>query len=111
MKYIELEDINEYKSESINPAKMQEMVFELYSVPVYETGHPEYLTGKQIASSKIVVRKNDILLCKINPRINRVWIVKKESENVNIASSEWIVVRSIILNFWLGILDHPNLDN
>lgn len=94
MKYIELEDINEYKSESINPAKMQEMVFELYSVPVYETGHPEYLTGKQIASSKIVVRKNDILLCKINPRINRVWIVKKESENVNIASSEWIVVRS-----------------
>lgn len=57
MKYIELEDINEYKSESINPAKMQETVFELYSVPVYETGHPEYLTGKQIASSKIVVKK------------------------------------------------------
>jgi len=54
MKYIELEDINEYKSESINPAKMQEMVFELYSVPVYETGHPEYLTGKQIASSKMI---------------------------------------------------------
>ena len=94
MKYIELEDINEYKSESINPAKMQETIFELYSVPVYETGHPEYLTGKEIASSKIVVRKNDILLCKINPRINRVWIVRKESENINIASSEWIVVRN-----------------
>ena len=94
MKYIELKDINEYKSESINPAKMQETIFELYSVPVYETGHPEYLTGKEIASSKILVRKNDILLCKINPRINRVWIVRKESENINIASSEWIVVRS-----------------
>ena len=94
MKYIELKDINEYKSESINPAKMQETIFELYSVPVYETGHPEYLTGKEIASSKIVVRKNDILLCKINPRINRVWIVRKESENINIASSEWIVVRN-----------------
>lgn len=94
MKYIELKDINEYKSESINPAKMQETIFELYSVPVYETGHPEYLTGKEIASSKIVVRKNDILLCKINPRINRMWIVRKESENINIASSEWIVVRN-----------------
>ena len=94
MKYIELKDITEYKSESINPAKMQETIFELYSVPVYETGHPEYLTGKEIASSKIVVRKNDILLCKINPRINRVWIVRKESENINIASSEWIVVRN-----------------
>lgn len=94
MKYIELKDINEYKSESINPAKMQETIFELYSVPVYETGHPEYLTGKEIASSKILVRKNDILLCKINPRINRVWIVRKESENINIASSEWIVIRN-----------------
>ena len=94
MKYIELKDINEYKSESINPAKMQETIFELYSVPVYETGHPEYLTGKEIASSKIVVRKNDILLCKINPRINRGWSVRKESENINIASSEWIVVRN-----------------
>ena len=66
----------------------------MYSVPIYETGHPEYLRGSQIASNKAVVEKNDILVCKINPRINRVWIVSDESDNLNIASSEWIVVRN-----------------
>lgn len=94
MQYTKLKYINKYKSENINPAKTPDTVFEMYSVPIYETGHPEYLRGSQIASNKAVVEKNDILVCKINPRINRVWIVSDESDNLNIASSEWIVVRN-----------------
>lgn len=94
MQYTKLKNINKYKSENINPAKTPDTVFEMYSVPIYETGHPEYLRGSQIASNKAVVEKNDILVCKINPRINRVWIVSDESDNLNIASSEWIVVRN-----------------
>lgn len=94
MKYTKIKEINNYISKSVNPAKMSDTVFEMYSVPAFETGHPEYLYGKEIASSKIVVKKNDILLCKINPRINRVWIVLDESDNQSIASSEWIVIRT-----------------
>ena len=94
MQYTKLKNINKYKSENINPAKTPDTVFEMYSVPIYETGHPEYLRGSQIASNKAVVEKNDILVCKINPRINRVWIVSDESDNLNIASSEWIFVRN-----------------
>ena len=94
MQYTKLKNINKYKSENINPAKTPDTVFEMYSVPIHETGHPEYLRGSQIASNKAVVEKNDILVCKINPRINRVWIVSDESDNLNIASSEWIVVRN-----------------
>ena len=94
MKYTKLKYINQYKSESINPAKTPDTIFEMYSVPIYETGHPEYLRGHEIASNKIVVQKNDILLCKINPRINRVWVVSDESDKQNIASSEWIVIRN-----------------
>ena len=94
MEYKKLTDINKYKSESVNPAKMPDILFELYSVPMYEKGHPEYLRGDEIASNKVVVKKNDILLCKINPRINRVWVVKDESEHPNIASTEWIVIRN-----------------
>ncbi len=94
MEYTKLKSINQYKSKSINPAKTPETVFEMYSVPIYETGHPEYLRGDEIASSKVVVQKNDILLCKINPRINRVWVVSDESDKINIASSEWIVIRN-----------------
>ena len=94
MEYIKLKCINKYKSKSINPAKTPDEVFEVYSVPIYGTGHPEYLCGREIASSKILVQKNDILLCKINPRINRVWVVPDESDKVSIASSEWIVIRN-----------------
>ena len=94
MEYTKLKLINQYKSESINPSKTPERIFEIYSVPIYDTGHPEYLLGKEIASNKVVVQKDDILLCKINPRINRVWVVADESEHLNIASSEWIVIRN-----------------
>ena len=93
-KYTKLKFINQYESKSINPLKTPDTVYEVYSVPIFETGHPEYLRGDQIASNKAVVEKNDILLCKINPRINRVWVVADESDKMNIASSEWIVVRN-----------------
>lgn len=98
MKYTKIRNINEYVSQSINPMKNPDVIFEMYSVPVYETGHPEYLRGDEIGSSKIVVQKDDILLCKINPRINRVWIVNDESDKQNIASSEWIVIRNSTYN-------------
>ena len=94
MEYTKIKNINEYVSESINPMKTPDTVFEIYSVPIYETGHPEYLRGSEIASNKTIVRKNDVLLCKINPRINRVWVVGDESQYQNIASSEWIVIRT-----------------
>ena len=98
MEYTKLKNINEYKSETVNPMNYPDTVFEMYSVPIYNTGHPEYLCGSEIGSSKVIVRKNDVLICKINPRINRVWVVSDESEYQNIASSEWIVVRSSTYN-------------
>ena len=45
---------------------------------------------------------DDILLCKINPRINRVWRVGNYTNYKNIASTEWIVVRqSQLLPYYL----------
>ena len=57
MQYTKLKDINEYVSISINPMKQPETMFEMYSVPTYETGHPEYLNGNEIGSNKIIVKK------------------------------------------------------
>ncbi len=98
MDYTRLKNINEYTSKSVNPMSFPDTLFELYSVPIFDTGHPEYLRGSEIGSTKVLVEKNDILLCKINPRINRVWVVADESKHQNIASSEWIVVRSSTYN-------------
>lgn len=41
------------------------------------------------------VSEGDVLLCKINPPLNRVWVVRRRKTHLqSIASSEWIVVRA-----------------
>ena len=83
-----------YNSKNVDPAKHKENIFELYSVPVFPTDTPEIVKGEKIGSAKQSVENGDVLLCKINPKINRVWFVKNRTENAMIASSEWIVVRN-----------------
>ena len=88
-------EVNEYNSASVDPSKSPDNDFELYSVPAYETGMPEFVKGKDISSSKKSVSKNDVLLCKINPHLNRAWIVSHYKENRPcLASSEWIIIRN-----------------
>ena len=45
-------EVNEYNSASVDPSKSPDIDFELYSVPAYETGMPEFVKGKDISSSK-----------------------------------------------------------
>lgn len=78
------------KSQNISPNNRPEDNFELYSVPSYETRHPEILLGRKIGSNKQIVEEGTVLLCGINPRINRVWIVGNYSPFTKIASTEWI---------------------
>lgn len=98
MEFKKIEEINEYNPKSIDPKKNPNRWYELYSVPNYGLGEPEIVQGKEIESSKQIVEEGDILICKINPRINRVWIVGNHTEHIKIASSEWIVVRTSKLN-------------
>ena len=94
MEYKKISEINTYVGKNINPSNVSEEVFEMYSVPSFDSQYPEIIKGEEIGSSKQIVKKDDILLCKINPRINRVWIVSEFTDNKQIASSEWIVIRS-----------------
>ena len=86
--------INQYVGSSIDPMKSINECFELYSVPSSAENYPEVVFGAEIGSTKQAVEKGDVLLCKINPRINRVWKVSKHTEHTLLASSEWIVVRN-----------------
>lgn len=85
-----LGEIRVDKRKSISPKKTPEQAFELYSVPSFSDGKPEIAKGEEIGSSKQVVVEDTVLLCKINPRINRVWVVGDYSEWSKIASTEWI---------------------
>ena len=49
---VEIGNINFHKSQNITPKDFPDEVFELFSVPIFPTGKPEYLKGKAIGSSK-----------------------------------------------------------
>lgn len=93
-KWVRTGALNDYKSSSITPSTNPDDAFELYSVPSIVNGYPEITKGKEIGSTKQLVEKDDVLLCKINPRINRVWKVSAHTTLKCLASSEWIVVRA-----------------
>ena len=80
------------------PISEPDKIFELYSVPSMADDYPEIIAGSDIGSSKQSVCKEDVLLCKINPRINRVWKVSQFTDNELIASSEWIIIRNNHIN-------------
>ena len=86
--------LNEFcgqRGQSIEPSKTPDSQFELYSVPSFPTGQPEIVSGKEVGSNKQMVTSECVLLCKINPRINRAWVVGHFSHHTKIASTEWIV--------------------
>ena len=93
--WVKIDEINKFKSKTVNPQNSPTDQFELYSVPTFETGEPEFPYGKDVASSKVEVEEGDVLLCKINPHLNRVWRVKRRMAQMKLlASSEWIVIRA-----------------
>jgi type I restriction enzyme S subunit len=89
--------VNMFISETVDPSNFPDEIFELYSVPNFEVGFPEITISKEIGSSKQSLRENDVLVCKINPRINRVWITGHITSYRLLGSSEWIVFRNHLL--------------
>ena len=87
-----LGDLGVEVREAVQPEP--EVLYDLYSVPAFPTGQPETIYGRDIGSAKRAVAPNDVLLCKINPRINRVWIVGPYGGRQQIASPEYLILRT-----------------
>ena len=85
-----LGEIRSDTSKFVDPRKSPDKMFELYSVPSFPERKPEISPGSAIGSSKRTVQIDTVLLCKINPRINRVWVVADFSGHSKIASTEWL---------------------
>lgn len=82
------------KVPSIDPAKFKDEEFELWSIPAFDGGAPEYALGSAIGSAKKQVKPNDVLLSRIVPHIRRSWVVTAKGRNQRqIASGEWIIFR------------------
>ncbi|MEL7664728.1 MAG: restriction endonuclease subunit S [Methanosarcina mazei] len=91
---ISLGEIMAKKSGSVDPSKYPDEVFDLYSIPAFDSRQPEVVSGKLIGSTKQIVEPDDVLLSKIVPHIRRSWVVGEKQGRRIIASGEWIVFRS-----------------
>lgn len=85
-----LGDVREGRGTTLDPAKHPGTSFELYSIPSFPSRKPEFVAGREVGSTKQVVAPGTVLVSKINPRINRVWVVGAASGVPQIASTEWI---------------------
>ena len=91
----ELKDICDikHKYKSLNPQKFKEKIFEHYSIPAYQNNMiPSLEKGQDILSQKQVIQNNTVLFGKLNPRVEKVWLVKGHSKYKKIASTEWIAI-------------------
>jgi len=85
-----LGEIRSDQSISVDPRRSPDEEFELYSIPAYATETPEIVKGADIGSSKRTLAPGTVIVSKINPRINRVWVVGEHGSRRLIGSSEWI---------------------
>jgi len=78
---------------NLNPSSYPDETFNYYSIPAYqEAGEPVEEVGKNIRSQKQIVEFGTVLFGKLNPRVEKVWIVDSRSSLRKIASTEWISV-------------------
>ncbi|WP_270264382.1 restriction endonuclease subunit S [Kocuria marina] len=93
-----LGDIMVSRPGTLKPSQYPEETFDLYSIPAHDKGGKEILSGANIGSAKQLVKPGDVLLSKIVPHIRRAAIVEPQNEHRQIASGEWIIFRSPLVD-------------
>ncbi len=68
-----------------------DLEYTLYSLPAFDNSQkPELIDGKDIKSSKLVVKPNTILFNKLNVRFRRVWNIHEMNDENAVCSTEFI---------------------
>lgn len=88
-------DVAEQLREQENPISSPNTLFSHFSIPAFDNGQtpkPEY--GKDIKSIKLEVLPETVLLSKLNPEIERVWLVGADIGEKAVCSTEFLVLRA-----------------
>lgn len=94
MRMVQLGEFIPVRGKNITPSRFPDEQFELFSIPAHDRGQSEIALGSDVGSSKQLVEPGDVLISKIIPHIRRVQIVPASSGLRQIASGEWIVIRT-----------------
>jgi type I restriction enzyme, S subunit len=88
-------DVVEQVREQENPLVSPHLLFSHYSIPAFDGGQwPTTELGEGIKSQKSRVPPGVILLSKLNPEIERVWLVDIHPGDRAVCSTEFLVLRS-----------------
>lgn len=87
-----LDQLAIHHTRGLSPLATPEAEFEHFSLPAYDSGQsPAIDRGSQIKSNKTIMPPDSILLSKLNPEIERVWIPEREKGRQQICSTEFLV--------------------
>ena len=76
-----------------NPFSVPDQIFHHYSIPAFDRGAvPDEELGIDIKSAKTRVRHGSVLLCRLNPDIERVWLTDVRNEENAVCSTEFMVL-------------------
>ncbi|MES3702630.1 restriction endonuclease subunit S [Staphylococcus arlettae] len=92
---VKLKDIVEHKKESFNPKKTNESEVVHFSLPAFDVNQTPVIDKvSDIKSNKWIVDDNCILFSKMNPSTRRTWLTSNDNNHLNVASSEFVVLKS-----------------
>jgi type I restriction enzyme S subunit len=88
-------DVVEQLRDQENPLSSPDILFHHYSLPSFDDGQtPKLECGENIKSLKSRVPAGTILLSKLNPEIERVWMVDVRLDERAVCSTEFLVLRA-----------------
>jgi len=88
-----LSDLAHHHRATVSPSTHPDCMYEHYSIPAYDVGNkPAIDVGDSIKSNKTIVPQGAVLLSKLNPEIERVWLPNTNAAVPQIASTEFLAL-------------------
>ncbi len=88
-------DVVDQISDKENPFTSPDTLYHHFSIPAFDEDQwPKTEHGEDIKSQKLRVFPGVILLSKLNPEIDRVWLVDVQQGDQAVCSTEFLVLRS-----------------
>lgn len=92
---VKLKDIVYQKKDTFNPKKSNELKVLHFSLPAFDSSqNPVIDDVNAIKSNKWIIDENCILFSKMNPSTRRIWLTSNDGKYLNVASSEFVVLKS-----------------
>jgi len=86
-----LNDLATHHRTTLSPSAQPKQNYEHYSIPAYDAGYePVSEPGGSIRSNKTIVPEGAVLLSKLNPEYERVWLSNAKGDAPQIASTEFL---------------------